>query len=160
MCYYVADCFGHVRASGLPSSPTRLCSRRCGAETCRSGQGSEVSAHHVGRGTCRRKGRGPAGDTPQAETCQPGQATIAVPGVEGGVPRAGLAAETERARQADFRLAHRFVSEHDAVIVETSLLGTCSDRGCGPVRCRNRDGRPSMLCWNTKLGKLVSGSRR
>ena len=26
--------------------------------------------------------------------------------------------ETERARQADFRLAHRFVSEHDAVIVE------------------------------------------
>ena len=31
--------------------------------------------------------------------------------------------ETERARQADFRLAHRFVSEHDAVIVEDLAVG-------------------------------------
>ena len=31
--------------------------------------------------------------------------------------------EGERARQADFRLAHRFVSEHDAVIVEDLAVG-------------------------------------
>ena len=50
------------------------------------------------------------GDTLQAETCQPGQARIAVPGVEVESLTRVWRRQGERERQADFPLAHRFVS--------------------------------------------------
>ena len=36
-------------------------------------------------------------------------------------------------------------------LVSDLAVANMLDRGRGPVRCRNRDGRPSTLGWNTKL---------
>ncbi|MCE2529105.1 MAG: transposase [Acidimicrobiia bacterium] len=65
--------------------------------------------------------------------------------------------ESERARQADFRLAHRLVSSYDGIAVEDLNVAGSSGPAGSRRRCRNSGGTPSISYWNTKPRKLVSG---
>ena len=125
-------------------------------------KGTDDAVYHFGWGRCRRKGCGLAGDTPHAETRQPGKARLAVAGVESGGPRAALVAGDRRG--APVRVpsrSHRIVSKHDAVVVEDLAVSNILNSTDGSSRTMlDRHQRPSTLCWITKLGKLVSGARR
>ena len=100
-------------------------------------KGTDDAVYHFGWGRCRRKGCGLAGDTPHAETRQPGKARLAVAGVESGGPRAALVAGDRRG--APVRVpsrSHRIVSKHDAVVVEDLAVSNILNSRMGrPVQC-------------------------